>query len=212
MTSYKTLLHAGEGVYEEKRSVFYGFAFPVTEESRVREEIDAIRARFPDARHHCYAYLLREGNTTRYSDDREPQGTAGMPILDLLRKSGLTDALVVVVRYFGGTLLGTGGLVRAYTAAAKAAVENAETAVAETATGFAVSLAYPDYERVQLLLSKKGTEVLAVDYGTRVVLSCRTREALYAETEDAIRESTAARAVVTRGETAFVLRKAASAE
>ncbi len=206
MTSYKTLLHAGEGRYEEKKSVFYGFAFPVSSEDEVRRHVDAVRARFPDARHHCYAYLLREGNLTRYSDDGEPQGTAGMPMLDLLRKSGIDDALLVVVRYFGGTLLGTGGLVRAYTAAARAAVEDGGIAVAERAVGFTVSLAYSDYERVSLLLEKKGATLLSSDYGERVLVSCRIREELYPSAASEICEATSARAVITEGETAFVLR------
>ncbi len=149
----KTVLHEGRGEYEEKRSVFYGACLPVATEQEAVAFIAAEKHRYPDARHHAYAYLIHEGNVTRYSDDREPQGTAGMPILDLLRKSGMENLVVVVTRYFGGTLLGTGGLVRAYTAAAKAAVLAAVPAHTESVASFSLSVSYPEYDKLTSLLS-----------------------------------------------------------
>ena len=144
MTPYTTLKSAGEGRYEEKKSVFLGFARPLATEKEALDFIAEIKSAYPDARHHVYAYLLRENNLTRYSDDREPQGTAGLPTLDLLKKSGCTDAGIVVVRYFGGTLLGTGGLVRAYTAASKAALESAGIVTYRPFTECRVTVNYAD--------------------------------------------------------------------
>lgn len=150
--SYVSLMHAGNGRYEEKKSVFLAYAKPVSSEGEAQAFLEQIRSQYPDARHHVYAYTLRENNKTRYSDDGEPSGTAGLPVLDLLRKGNVTDAIVVVVRYFGGTLLGTGGLVRAYTAAAKEAVASAVIATYHPADIFSVCVNYADYQRISPVL------------------------------------------------------------
>ena len=150
--AYLSLLVEGSGRYEEKKSVFLSFAKPVSSEQQAQEYLNRIRSQYPDARHHVYAYVLREGNKTRYSDDGEPSGTGGMPVLDLLRKEGVTDAIIVVVRYFGGTLLGTGGLVRAYTVAAKDAIQSAFPIIYRPADILKLRLSYPDYTRVTTTL------------------------------------------------------------
>lgn len=170
---YKTVFAPGRGRYEEKKSVFLGACYPVKTEEEAIEKITAARKKYPDAKHHVYAYLLQAGNQTRYSDDREPSGSAGLPILDYLRKTGLTDLVCVVTRYFGGTLLGTGGLVRAYTAAAKAAVLNGGIAVGREATTFSLSLPYGEYERVAALLQAEKAEVIETDFSEKVQLTCR---------------------------------------
>lgn len=149
MEAYKTLGKSGESYFEDRRSEFYGFAFPVSTEREALDRIGEIKARFPDARHHVYAYSLREGFCTRYTDDREPQGSAGMPVLDVLRKGDIVDAAVVVVRYFGGTLLGTGGLVHAYGTAASEAVKNAGLVLCRPCRRFEVRLSYADYQKWQ---------------------------------------------------------------
>lgn len=114
------------GEYEEKKSRFIGQLFPIHSIEEAEERLSEVRKSHYDARHHCYAYVLGENNETeKQSDDGEPSQTAGMPILNVLKGEELRDCLLVVTRYFGGTLLGTGGLVRSYTAAAKAAVKNA---------------------------------------------------------------------------------------
>ena len=105
----------GEDKFEEKRSKFTGRLWHVETAEEAVAKIKEMRETYWDATHNCYAYILREGNVMRYSDDGEPQGTAGMPILEVLRHENLTDCVCVVTRYFGGILLGTGGLVRAYT-------------------------------------------------------------------------------------------------
>ena len=126
MESYTTVRREGSFEYEDRKSVFIGTAVPVKSEAEALDFLSYVKKKYPDARHHVYAYVLRENSIMRFSDDREPQGTAGMPVLDAIRKRGCTDVAIVVIRYFGGTLLGTGGLVRAYSAAAVGALEDAE--------------------------------------------------------------------------------------
>ena len=123
--SYVTIGKEGSATLVEKKSEFIGYAAHVENESEALDFIAKIKHRHSDARHNVYAYVLKKNNIMRYSDDGEPQGTAGMPVLDVIRKTGFTDAVIVVTRYFGGILLGTGGLVRAYSASAKLAVEDA---------------------------------------------------------------------------------------
>lgn len=122
----KYVREAAAGEYEEKKSRFLAELFPISSEAEAEERLVFVRKRYYDARHHCYAYVLGQNcEIQKQSDDGEPSQTAGLPILGVLRGEELRDALLVVTRYFGGTLLGTGGLVRAYTAAAKEAVRNA---------------------------------------------------------------------------------------
>lgn len=123
MNSYKTIRNEAQDEFIEKHSRFIGYIKPVTTQEQATQFINEIKSRHWDATHNVYAYILREGQVQRYSDDGEPQGTAGVPTLDVLKKEGLTDCVVVVTRYFGGTLLGAGGLVRAYSHGAKIAVD-----------------------------------------------------------------------------------------
>lgn len=120
---YRTVREESETLTIEKKSKFYSHVKPVSTEEEALEYLSKIRSEYPDATHNVYAYVIDENNIFRYSDDGEPGGTAGMPVLDTIRKSGLVDVIVVVTRYFGGTLLGTGGLVRAYSASAKEGLE-----------------------------------------------------------------------------------------
>ncbi len=124
--SYKTVSDITESVIVEKKSKFIASVFPVDNEKQALEYLASVKSKYPDATHHVYAYIIDENNIFRYTDDGEPSGTAGMPVLDVLRKEGLVDVLVVVTRYFGGTLLGTGGLVHAYGTSAKEGVLKSE--------------------------------------------------------------------------------------
>lgn len=121
--AYKTISEVAEASFIERRSEFIGYIAPVTTNEQAVSYINQIRERHRKATHNVYAYILREGNTSRYSDDGEPQGTAGIPVLDVLQKRELTDVCCVVTRYFGGILLGGGGLVRAYSHSATIAVD-----------------------------------------------------------------------------------------
>ncbi len=123
--TYKTVLKANRAEIVEKKSRFIASVKPVSTEQEAIDFVNEIRAEFRDATHNVYAYVVSENNATRYSDDGEPGGTAGVPTLEVLNKEGLTDVAVVVTRYFGGTLLGAGGLVRAYGKSAKAGVDAA---------------------------------------------------------------------------------------
>lgn len=123
--SYRTAAKFGTGSLTEKKSQFIASVSPVGTEEEAIGFISKIRAQYPDARHNVYAYVIDENNITRYSDDGEPQGTAGVPVLNVIQKEGLVDIAVVVTRYFGGVLLGTGGLARAYGQSAKLGIENA---------------------------------------------------------------------------------------
>ena len=171
MEGYITIKKQSHFEYEDRKSVFIGEAIPVSTETEAIAFIDSVKKRYPDARHHVYAYVLRENSTMRFTDDREPQGTAGMPVLDIIRKNGCTDTVIVVTRYFGGTLLGTGGLVRAYTAAALGALEAAEIIRYDIYTSLEIAVSYSDYGKISTILSDTGfrTEDTVYDTGVRIV-------------------------------------------
>ena len=123
MADYLTVGNAADYSFTEKKSRFIGYISPVKTEEEAVEFVNSIKKKHSDARHNVYAYVLRENNKQRYSDDGEPQGTGGLPVLDVLTKKGLVDVCVVVTRYFGGIMLGAGGLVRAYSHGAKIALD-----------------------------------------------------------------------------------------
>lgn len=148
MDSYITIRQYASYEYEDRKSVFIGDACPVDTESEALEFIDRVKKKYPDANHHVYAYVIRENSIMRFSDDREPQGTAGMPVLDVIRKKGCTNTVIVVTRYFGGTLLGTGGLVRAYTAAAQGALQNAEIIIYDVYSEIKIVCSYSDFQKL----------------------------------------------------------------
>ncbi|MBQ8351718.1 MAG: YigZ family protein [Clostridia bacterium] len=179
-TTYKTIRTRADESFEEKKSIFIGHAAPVSTEADALSFLNEIRSAYPDATHNVYAYVLRENGTTRYSDDREPQGTAGMPVLDVLRKAEITDTIVVVTRYFGGTLLGTGGLVRAYTQAAKLAVEAGCVVTRAKLSMLALVCTYADYQKISPVLGTEGIRVDSTDFGADVIV----RVAMLTEEKD----------------------------
>ena len=145
---YKTIARRCEARFIEKKSEIIGYLCPVQTEEQAVAFIEEIRAMHRKATHNCYAYILRENNAARHSDDGEPGGTAGVPIYEVLRKEGLTDVCCVVTRYFGGVLLGAGGLVRAYTKGAKDAVDAAQIKCMAEAVKLAVTVDYGLYGRL----------------------------------------------------------------
>ncbi len=162
---YRILTACGEGYYEEKRSRFLALAAPAESEEEALRVVAERRKRYFDARHHCYAFCIGKNiETARSSDDGEPSGTAGRPIRDVLEGSGLTNTLIVVTRYFGGTLLGTGGLIRAYTAAAKDALEHAKTAEVVSGEEWQLLCDYADKGRIDRILEDLGIVKLGEDY------------------------------------------------
>lgn len=168
MKSYKTVHHISRFEYEDRKSVFIGEVLPVSNEADALAFIESVKKHYPDARHHVYAYVVRDNAIMRFSDDGEPQGTAGMPILDIIRKKGLTDIVIVVTRYFGGTLLGTGGLVHAYSASAQGAIEDAEIITYDLYTEVSIRVSYSDYQKLSLLFSEFEFRVEDTGYGADV--------------------------------------------
>ncbi len=156
MAEYKTLRQAASDEFTERHSRFIGYARPVSTEEDAVSFINEIRQKHWDASHNTYAYILRENGAMRYSDDGEPQGTAGLPILEVLKKSGITDAVVVVTRYFGGVLLGKGGLLRAYSHGAAIAVNKAEPVIMRKCLLTEFSCDYGAYGRVAALVPSHG--------------------------------------------------------
>ena len=164
---YITVTVEGSGEYSEKHSRFLGFVTPCESETQAAELIADKRKKYWDARHVVYAYVLADG-TARFSDDGEPHGTAGKPVLDVLSMSGIKNAVVTVVRYFGGILLGTGGLVRAYTAAAQAALDNAGKARTVRGNRYTVTVDYADYDKLAFLFKEFNAQVETPDFSEKI--------------------------------------------
>ena len=195
---YKIVCGRGSGEYEEKKSRFLADIAPVSSAEEAAAFIESIRKKYYDARHHCFAYVIgRNKETTRCSDDGEPGGTAGQPILEVLLGADVTNVAAVVTRYFGGTLLGTGGLVRAYTQAAKAGLEGAQIAQMRYGTELTVGIDYGDVGRVQYLLETKRITVQDSRYTDKVEYDLRIPDEQCDEVKKAITEATAGRAGIT---------------
>ena len=155
--TFRSISGPGEGLYKEKGSKFLAFAYPVLSEAEVKAALEKIRKEYYDARHHCYAYRLGlEGDVWRYNDDGEPSSTAGRPIYGQILSRELSDVLIVVVRYFGGTKLGVPGLIRAYKTAASDALDHADVVEKVASEGFAVTFDYTAMDRVMRVLKDMG--------------------------------------------------------
>ncbi len=173
MKEYITIEHRYDEEYIINKSRFIGYACPVTTQEEAVEFINEIKKRHADATHNVYAYQIRTPEYSRYSDDGEPQGTAGVPVLDVIKKSGLTDVCVVVTRYFGGILLGAGGLVRAYSHSAKIAVEGANIIRMSPCSVLKVMCDYGFYGRLSTLVPEFGGIIENTDFGEFVTLEFR---------------------------------------
>ena len=172
MQSYKTVKQYGEGEIEEKKSRFLGKIKPVTTEEEALAFIEKTKKQYWDARHNCYAYIIGEHcECVRCSDDGEPSGTAGKPMLEVLQNQELRNVVAVVTRYFGGTLLGTGGLVRAYTQATQEALKEAQIA---TMTPVAIMTIQTDYNaigKIKYVLAQEEINIQNVEYTVDVVVT-----------------------------------------
>ena len=197
----------GEGRYEDRKSKFIGEIFPVETPEAAIEAIQSVKAKYRDARHHCSAYIIRECNYMRYSDDGEPQGTAGMPILDVLRRENITNVCCVVTRYFGGVLLGTGGLVRAYTKSAQLGLEAAGINQMSRYSVLLITCPYSLLGVVQNILPEHDCVVEETDYAADVTLTVTLPEGGEALLEQALKDATSAGVEVECMDTRFMGRR-----
>ena len=175
----KVLRGTGEYILVEKHSRFICRCAPAASETDARAVIEAVRASHRTASHHVYAFGVRENGDrfyTRHSDDGEPQGTAGLPTLDVLQKQGLADCAIVVTRYFGGTLLGAGGLARAYSQAASTAIEAAGVVTMAACALLQIKCAYSFYAKLQALVAEGGGVILNTEFAEEVSMGLRIRE------------------------------------
>ena len=176
MDEYLVPTAFGEDDFYEKKSHFIGRAWPVETEEEALEKIQAMKKQHYDATHNCWAYIIRDG-AVRFSDDGEPGGTAGMPMLQVLQREGLYNIVCVVTRYFGGILLGAGGLVRAYTKGANIAVDAAGKSMKRVWTVVYLPCPYTFYERVKLLIAEFGGIIRETEFGAEVELELLFPEA-----------------------------------
>ena len=190
MDEYLVPSEYGEDEFIEKKSRFIGRIWPVETEEEALARIQEMKKKHYDATHNCWAYVIRDG-AVRFSDDGEPGGTAGMPMLQVLQREGLFNAVCVVTRYFGGILLGAGGLVRAYTKGAKIAVDAAGKSMKRVWTVLYVPCPYSFYERVRLEAEGFGGIVRKADFGAEVELELLFPEAKTQEFLDRLTDMTA---------------------
>jgi len=175
--SYSTLAAPSQGIFRSKGSRFLAFAFPVHSEAEIREHLEEIKKQYFDARHHCYAYKLGiKGDLYRANDDGEPSGTAGKPILGQMDSFGVTHVLIIVVRYFGGVLLGTGGLAEAYKAAAADALQQAEIVTELVYDHYEMTFPYERMNEVMRLIKEAGLNMIKMDSGIHCSLEIKIRK------------------------------------
>ncbi len=196
---YFTVKNNGEGEITIKRSRFIATVSPAQTEEEAVNFINTIKQKYPDARHNVYAYIIEENNVMRYSDDGEPAGTGGVPVLDFLRKEQLTNLVVVVTRYFGGILLGTGGLVHAYSSAAKEGVLNACITEMILCKEINIECDYTLWGKLQNELSNFTTAMLPPDYTHIVKLTLFVPVSEHERLLKAVTEATNAKASLNLG-------------
>lgn len=177
--TYKTIIGVAEGIYTEKRSKFIAIAIPVHTVEEIKQHLDIYQKKYYDARHVCYAYMLgHERKDFCANDNGEPSGTAGKPILGQINSNGLTDILIVVVRYFGGIKLGTSGLIVAYKAAAAEAIANATIIEKTVDDEIAVAFEYPFMNDVMRIVKEEEPEILEQSYDMDCLMKLRIRRSM----------------------------------
>ena len=187
--SYYVPVDAGEAEFTEKRSRFLGHVRRVETEAEARAFLDEMRKKYYDARHNCWCYVLHEGGVVRYGDDGEPQGTAGQPMLNVFERERVVDVLCVVTRYFGGILLGAGGLCRAYTKAAKDALDAAGISKMQPWLRQQITVSYALFERAKLLIAAQEGTVEDAQYGADILITYRIPEGADERLRTALREA-----------------------
>ena len=189
------LLESGESEVIVKKSRFIGITYPVNTPEEAADFVNSIKKKYYDARHNCYAYVIGDNrDQIKFSDDGEPGGTAGKPMLDVLLGSGITNIVVVVTRYFGGTLLGTGGLVRAYSDAAKEAVEASVTYTVERKIRLKIETDYTSFQSLERLFKSKDNVTFETEYSDKILMNVGIPVDLAEEIEKSVTEITSGKA------------------
>lgn len=176
MQEFKTVEKESNDFFIEKKSKFIGYVKPVKTVQEATDFINQIKSKHWDATHNVYAYVLRDGNIQRYSDDGEPSGTAGVPVLDVILKENIVDVCVVATRYFGGTLLGAGGLVRAYSHTSKIALESGNIITMAECSVMKTCVEYSFYERLNKLLGEFNANILSTNFSDKVEITFSVKE------------------------------------
>lgn len=203
MKSYKTVKQPASDRFVEKKSEFIGHAAPIDSADAAMQFVAEIKSRHRDATHNVWAYLLPDGITKRFSDDGEPSGTAGMPVLDVIEKAQIVGVCVVVTRYFGGVLLGAGGLVRAYSHASKIALDAAGIITMRPCDVLQIRMDYSFYDRLRILMEQFGAVEESAQFAQDVTVSCQL---VCEKTDafcDAVREHSAGRCRVQKSGTVY---------
>lgn len=187
--TFLTLKEESEGIYKEKGSKFLAFAFPVNDEQEIKEKLEGLRKKYYDARHHCYAYILgKEKENYRANDDGEPNHSAGDPILGQIRSNELTNVLIVVIRYFGGTKLGVGGLISAYKTAAAEAIMTNEIITEVVTKKIRFTFDYLDMNDVMRLIKEFDLEIKNQDFDNSCSMTIKVREGNYQQVVERLSE------------------------
>lgn len=200
---YKTIYDKAQASFIEKKSEFIGYIAPVKTNDEAVEFINSVRAMNRKANHNVYAYILQDNNIVRYSDDSEPQGTAGVPVLDVLQKEGLTDVCVVVTRYFGGILLGGGGLVRAYSHACKIAVDSAKIMLMCNCFELTIKTDYNLYGKINYILPDFEVKITSTEFTDDVTIKLLVKSEFVDLLEKEITEITNGQAKIIRSDEKF---------
>lgn len=196
--NYITVKKAASDKFEEKKSTFIGYVKRVTTEEEAKEFILEINNKHKDARHNCYAYVIGQNmGIQRYSDNGEPQGTAGIPILEVIKKQGITDCAVVVTRYFGGVLLGTGGLTRAYTKGASIAISKAGVVEKVEGVRLCIEIDYDLYGKIQYICSQNNWHIEDTEFTDSVKLYILAKKSLIGEIEKSFTEATNGKSIMS---------------
>lgn len=197
--SYTTVRNYGEDRFIEKKSEFIGYAKRCANEEEAKAFINEIKAMHKQATHNCYAYVIGENmGIQRYSDDGEPQGTAGIPILEVMKKSNVTDCAIVVTRYYGGILLGTGGLTRAYTKGASIAIKAAKVVEKVKGQKLLFTMEYDMLGKIQYIFNEKNWHIEDIEYTDKVVLSTISEVSAAEEIEKEITEASSGKILISK--------------
>ena len=201
---YKILLSEAEAETELKKSRFIAHIYPVNTQAEAMDFIASIKKQFYDARHNCYAYVIgKDADTVKYSDDGEPSQTAGLPIFNVLKESGVRNACIVVTRYFGGTLLGAGPLARMYAEAAKLSIEAAKIGTMRFGVEAKIDTDYADGEKIRRFLEKENIEILNTYYTESVSFAIRTGFDTFERIKESIVSITASKAKIEKMKDAY---------